>query len=77
VEEAMGDPQVAHRQAFGEVRDAAGTFRVLNPPFRFSAAPATVQPFAAALGEHGDEVLKEAGYSGDEIAELRKRRVLG
>jgi crotonobetainyl-CoA:carnitine CoA-transferase CaiB-like acyl-CoA transferase len=77
VEEAMGDPQVAHRQAFGEVRDAAGTFRALNPPFRFSAAPATVQPFAAALGEHGDEVLKEAGYSGDEIAELRKRRALG
>jgi crotonobetainyl-CoA:carnitine CoA-transferase CaiB-like acyl-CoA transferase len=77
VEEAMRDPQLAHRQAFGEVRDAAGTFRALNPPFRFSAAPAAVQPYAAALGEHGDEVLREAGYSADEITGLRKSRALG
>ena len=77
VEEAMADPQLAHRQAFGEVRDAAGVFRALNPPFRFSAAPAGVQPYAAALGEHGDQVLAEAGYTDREIEELRKSRVLG
>jgi crotonobetainyl-CoA:carnitine CoA-transferase CaiB-like acyl-CoA transferase len=77
VEEAMADPQLAHRRAFGEVRDAAGVFRALNPPFRFSAAEATVRPYAAALGEHGDQVLAEAGYSAREIEELRKSRVLG
>lgn len=52
----MADPQLAHRQAFGEVRDAAGGFRALNPPFRFSAAtapalrprPRRVVPRAAA-----------------------------
>jgi crotonobetainyl-CoA:carnitine CoA-transferase CaiB-like acyl-CoA transferase len=77
VEEAMADPQLAHRQAFAEVRDAAGAFRVLNPPFRFSATPAAVQPHVAALGEHGDEVLRGAGYSAREIEELRKSRVLG
>jgi crotonobetainyl-CoA:carnitine CoA-transferase CaiB-like acyl-CoA transferase len=77
VEEAMTDPQVAHRQAFGEVRDAAGAFRALNPPFRFSAGTAAVQPYAAALGEHGEEVLAEAGYSAREIEALRASRVLG
>jgi CoA:oxalate CoA-transferase len=77
VEEAMADPQLAHRQAFGEVRDAAGVFRVLNPPFRFSAAPAAAQPYAAALGEHGDEVLTEAGFAAREIAEFRKSGALG
>ena len=35
----MTDAQLAHRDAFTEVRDAAGTFRTLNPPFRFSDAP--------------------------------------
>jgi crotonobetainyl-CoA:carnitine CoA-transferase CaiB-like acyl-CoA transferase len=77
VEEAMADPQLAHRQAFGESRDAGGVFRALNPPFRFSASPAGIQPFVAALGEHGDQVLGEAGFSAQEIEELKKRRVLG
>lgn len=77
VEEAMADPQLSHRQAFSEVRDAAGSFRVLNPPFRFSGAPAGVQARAAALGEHGDEVLTEAGYAPTEIVALRKAGVLG
>jgi crotonobetainyl-CoA:carnitine CoA-transferase CaiB-like acyl-CoA transferase len=77
VEEALADPQLAHRQALGDVRDAAGVFRALNPPFRFSAAPAGVQPYAAALGEHGVEVLAAAGYTEGEIAALRASGVLG
>ena len=77
VEEAMADPQLAHRQAFAEVCDAAGAFKVLNPPFRFSNAPAGVKPFAARMGEHGAEVLVEAGFTEEEIADLRQRRVLG
>jgi CoA:oxalate CoA-transferase len=77
VAEAMADPQIAHRQAFAEVHDRGGTFRALNPPFRFSAAPATVRPFVAALGEHGDGVLAEAGYTPDEIEAFRKNGVLG
>jgi crotonobetainyl-CoA:carnitine CoA-transferase CaiB-like acyl-CoA transferase len=77
VEEALADPQLAHREAFAEVRDAAGTFRALNPPFRFSAARAAARPCAAALGEHTDEVLAEAGYPAAEIAALRAGGVLG
>jgi crotonobetainyl-CoA:carnitine CoA-transferase CaiB-like acyl-CoA transferase len=77
VEEALADPQLAHRQALGEVRDAAGVFRALNPPFRFSAARAEVQPYAAGLGEHGTEVLAEAGYSAGEIEAFRASGVLG
>jgi len=77
VEEAMADPQLAHRGAFAEVHDVGGTFRALNPPFRFSAAPATVRPFVAALGEHGARVLAEAGYAADDIEAFRKCGVLG
>jgi crotonobetainyl-CoA:carnitine CoA-transferase CaiB-like acyl-CoA transferase len=77
VEEAMADPQLAHRRAFGEVRDAAGVFRALNPPFRFSAAPAGVQPYAPALGEHGGDILAEAGYTPGEVEAFRKSGALG
>src|SRR5262245_43835516 len=72
-----GRSQLAHRGAFSEVRDAAGAFRVLNPPFRFSAAPTGAQSHAPALGEHGDEVLTEVGYTLNEIEAFRKSRVLG
>jgi crotonobetainyl-CoA:carnitine CoA-transferase CaiB-like acyl-CoA transferase len=76
VEDAMADPQLAHRAAFTEVRDAAGPFRALNPPFRFSGARAAARPFAAALGEHSDQVLEQAGYSADEISRLRRAGVV-
>jgi crotonobetainyl-CoA:carnitine CoA-transferase CaiB-like acyl-CoA transferase len=70
VKEAMADPQLAHRRAFGEVRDAGGTFQVLNPPFHMSAATAAARPHVAALGEHTAELLAEIGYNPTEIAAL-------
>jgi len=50
VKEAMADPQLAHRHALSEIRDAGGTFRALNPPFRMSAAIVTVPSFLAPSG---------------------------
>jgi crotonobetainyl-CoA:carnitine CoA-transferase CaiB-like acyl-CoA transferase len=72
VKEAMGDPQLAHRDAFAEVRDAGGTFLALNPPFRLSAATAAARPYVARLGEHTEEVLTELGYTREETAALVK-----
>jgi len=70
VKEAMTDPQLGHRRAFAEIRDAGGTFRALNPPFRMSGATAAARPYAAALGEHTEELLAEIGYTPAEIAAL-------
>jgi crotonobetainyl-CoA:carnitine CoA-transferase CaiB-like acyl-CoA transferase len=67
VQEAMADPQLEHRGALTEVQDKGGSFKVLNPPFRLSAARVKVSDFAADLGEHGREVLTLAGYLDDEI----------
>ena len=49
----------------------------LNPPFRFSDAPAAARPFASRLGEHTDAVLAEAGYARGEIDAFRKAGALG
>ena len=70
VKEALTDPQLGHRRAFAEIRDAGGTFRALNPPFRMSGATAAARPYAAALGEHTEELLAEIGYTPAEIAAL-------
>jgi CoA:oxalate CoA-transferase len=70
VREAMADPQLAHRDAFAEIHDAGGTFKALNPPFRFSAARAQAARHVAALGEDTAALLAELGYSPSAIREL-------
>ena len=61
VREVMGDPQLAHRDAFVTVDDAGGTFKALRPPFRMTDSPFPARSFAAALGEHNDEILASVG----------------
>lgn len=70
VAQALDDPQIEHRGALAEVQDAGGSFKVLNPPFRFSAADTTAQGFCAALGEHTESVLREVGMSEAAISTL-------
>jgi CoA:oxalate CoA-transferase len=72
VREAMADPQLQHREAFAEIEDHGGTFRALKPPFRLSAASIATGPRAAALGEHTEAVLAEAGLSPEEIAAVTR-----
>jgi CoA:oxalate CoA-transferase len=68
VAEALEDPQLAHRGAIEEVRDAGGPYKVVNPPFKMSGGDTRVSDFVSALGEHTREVLEEAGASAEEIA---------
>jgi CoA:oxalate CoA-transferase len=73
VAEAMDDPQLTHRGAVAEVEDDGGTFKVMNMPFRMSGARVAAGKRAAALGEHTEAVLGEAGFShGEASASVRK-----
>jgi crotonobetainyl-CoA:carnitine CoA-transferase CaiB-like acyl-CoA transferase len=70
VAEAMRDPQIAHRGALAEVEDGAGTFKVLNLPFRMSGTTISAGKRAATLGEHTVSLLRQSGLSEDQIAAL-------
>ncbi|WP_410051313.1 CaiB/BaiF CoA transferase family protein [Bradyrhizobium sp. SZCCHNR1051] len=63
VADALADPQITHRGALADVEDAAGTFKVVNLPFRMSEAKVAAGPRAASLGEHTVEILRGAGVS--------------
>ncbi len=76
VREVMADPQIAHREAFAEVQDKGGSFKVLNPPFRMSDARVQVSGFSSALGEHGRDILESAGYVADEIDRMAAARIV-
>jgi crotonobetainyl-CoA:carnitine CoA-transferase CaiB-like acyl-CoA transferase len=54
-----------------------GKIRQARPPARFSASPASVRRLAPGLGEHTREVLREAGYSHDEISALVEKKAIG
>lgn len=77
VAELMSDPQMAHRAALQPVKDAGGTVNVMAPPFRMSAAETRVRPFCESLGEHAEEILRQWGFGGDEVAKLRSDGALG
>ncbi|WCT73777.1 CoA transferase [Sphingomonas naphthae] len=78
VAELLDDPQMAARGAFATISDAAGEYRVTNPPFRMSASRTEARDLVAGLGEHGGEVLAaELGLDEPAITALRASGALG
>jgi alpha-methylacyl-CoA racemase len=50
--------------------------RQARPAARFGATPSALRRPAPGLGEHGDELLAEAGYAAGEIRALRESGVI-
>jgi CoA:oxalate CoA-transferase len=78
IDRVAKDPQIAARNMFIDVRHpTAGTFRVVNSPFKFSRSKYQEEKAAPELGEHTQEVLSQlAGMTRDEISQLREKGVI-
>jgi crotonobetainyl-CoA:carnitine CoA-transferase CaiB-like acyl-CoA transferase len=67
----------AHREAITDVSDrSGGTIRIPSSPWRFSDADAGVRRDPSWRGEHNREVLREAGFTDEEIDRLDADGVL-
>ncbi len=76
-DEPRRDPQLRARGAFADVpAGAGGAFPAVTSPVRIRGEAAPARP-APKLGQHTDEVLREAGLGPEEIAALRASGVLG
>ncbi len=76
-DEPRSDAQLAARAAFLEQDAGQGaSIAAVDTPIRIAGAPHPARA-APRLGQHGDEVLLEAGFTPGEIARLRADGALG
>jgi len=75
--DVFADPQVQARgMVAGLLHPLADALPLVNSPIRLSATPVVHRHAPPLLGQHTDDVLREAGYDDDGIAALRKRGVV-
>jgi crotonobetainyl-CoA:carnitine CoA-transferase CaiB-like acyl-CoA transferase len=70
--EVLEDPQVKARELLQYVDDVP----LANTAVRLSATPGTIRHRAPTLGEHTDEVMRELGFSQEQISALRAAEVI-
>ncbi len=77
-DDVFRDPQVIHNEMVVETEHAAyGRVKLTGFPVKLSDTPATVRMPPPIVGEHNEEVLREFGYSDDEIRALQQAGAVG
>ena len=77
LEDVFADPQVRHRGvARAMPHPLSDTVRVIANPIRLSETPACYDLPPPLLGEHTDEILRGMGLGEEEIAQLRREKVV-
>ena len=78
IREFQQDPQAIHNRTFFDAEHSdAGTMRYIRYPGHMSDTPASLHKHPPRLGEHSAEILKEAGYSDEDIAGFVSSAVVG
>jgi formyl-CoA transferase len=77
IDQVFADPQVRHTGIVQRIETADGAGKdFVGQPVTLSRTPSRARRLPPEQGEHTDEVLKEFGYSADEIAALRRAKAI-
>jgi len=73
IDQTFADPQVRHLGVAQPVESSTlGTIKLVGQPFTLSRTPSRLVSGAPEYGEHTEEILREAGYSQQDIAQFRQ-----
>jgi formyl-CoA transferase len=74
---ALNQAQVEHRNTFNEVDvDGIGRLNLFNMTAKFEKTPGFVESPPPHLSEHTNEILKEIGYSDEDIHEFKSQGII-
>jgi crotonobetainyl-CoA:carnitine CoA-transferase CaiB-like acyl-CoA transferase len=77
LDELADDPQVKHRQMILEVDTPdKGKIRQAGISIKLSDTPGSIRNTGAKPGENTEQILKELGYSPEDIRQLRKENII-
>ena len=75
--QVFSDPQVLARQMLVTLpHPELGTFKTTGLPVKLSDTPGAIDRRPPLHGEHGEEILREAGFAAEEIEALRASGVM-
>jgi crotonobetainyl-CoA:carnitine CoA-transferase CaiB-like acyl-CoA transferase len=76
IHEIVKHPQLDHRDVLQTIDSRYGPMQLVGAGFRYAHGSPGLDREPPTLGEHTDEVLKDAGYGTEEIARLRRDGVI-
>ncbi|HEY7248637.1 MAG TPA: CaiB/BaiF CoA-transferase family protein [Xanthobacteraceae bacterium] len=76
IDQVYADPQVIHLGMAQPVKTKGKPVRMARQPVSLSRTPSRLAARPPALGEHTDAVLRELGFTANEISALRKAKAV-
>jgi crotonobetainyl-CoA:carnitine CoA-transferase CaiB-like acyl-CoA transferase len=76
IHEIVEHPQLKHRDVLQTIDSRYGPMRLVGAGFRMEHGSPSIDREPPLIGEHTDEVLKEAGYSAEDVERFHRDQVV-
>ena len=77
LQDALIQPQIKHRKTISSIHaEGIGELRLFNLTAKFEKTPARIETPPPRLSQHTEGVLREIGYSDDDIKSFKEKKII-